>query len=72
VKIYELAKGTICRVTGIELELEVLAQLASSTRVRPTEPAEVTFQVHRGDEVRILVRPAAFSISRMTEVEVVP
>jgi len=69
-KISSLERGAKCRVPGIELELEVLEHSASSTRVRPTERTAVILQDRHGEEVRILSRPPAFSISHGTEVEV--
>jgi len=71
-KISELARGVRCRVPGIDLELEVLEHSASSTRVRPTERTAVILQDRHGEEVRILSRPPAFSVSRETVVEEVP
>jgi hypothetical protein len=69
VKIWALPSGSICRVLGIELELEVIEHLVSSVLVRPTARHEITFYDDTGDLVSISVRPKAFRVSRETEVE---
>jgi len=70
-KIHELARGAICRVPGIDLELEVLDHQPSSTCVRPTGRHVVAWRGDDGEEVRFSTRSKPFSIASSTEVELI-
>lgn len=70
-KISELAPGAICRVAGMELELELLTLNPAGAYVRSPRVVEREFTTGAGELVALRARPRAVLISSNTLVELV-